>query len=105
MAHHTNYYFESYLTFKLQISIPLLHSLKPLISKMSAPREGRQSPEPETQSGAQLSDPPSHGKLDDTSTDPAPEFSYEKADGKGPRLPGSNPTHRLEEIEAEKSKR
>lgn len=72
---------------------------------MSAPREGRQSPEPETQTGTQLSDPPSHGKLDDTSTDPAPEFSYEKADGKGPWLPGSNPTHRLEEIEAEKSKR
>jgi hypothetical protein len=73
---------------------------------MSAPQhEGRQSPEPETQSGAQLRDPPSHGKLDDTSTGPAPEFSYEKADQKGPSLPGSNPTHRLEEIEAEKFKK
>ncbi|OKO95513.1 hypothetical protein PENSUB_11025 [Penicillium subrubescens] len=73
---------------------------------MSAPREGRQSPEPETQTGAQLRDPPSHGKLDDNSTRPAPEFSHERAaDQKGPSLPGSNPTHRLEEIEAEKFKR
>ncbi|KAF3389068.1 hypothetical protein F1880_003287 [Penicillium rolfsii] len=72
---------------------------------MSAPREGRQSPEPETQTGAQLNDPPSHGKLDDTSSHPGPEFSYEKADQKGSSLPGSNPTHRLEEIEAEKYKK
>ncbi|OOQ85392.1 hypothetical protein PEBR_26322 [Penicillium brasilianum] len=72
---------------------------------MSAPRPGRQSPEPETQSGAQQRDPPSHGKLDGSSTSQAPEFSYEKADPKANTLGGSNPKHPLEDIEAAKFKK
>jgi hypothetical protein len=72
---------------------------------MSAPYPGRQSPEPETQSGAQQRDPPSTGKLD-SSSHQAPEFSYEKGDAK-PAGAGleSNPTQRYEEIEAAKYKK
>lgn len=68
---------------------------------MSAPNPGRQSPDPERQSGAQQQDPPSAGKT-------FPEFrgdprhsQAESEDTKNNRLQ-SNPTHRLEEIEAEK---
>ncbi|KAJ5368501.1 uncharacterized protein N7496_008261 [Penicillium cataractarum] len=72
---------------------------------MSAPYPGRQSPEPETQSGIQQRDPPSHGKLGDPSTRQAPEFSYEKPEAKAPVLDGSNPKHPLEDIEAAKFKK
>jgi hypothetical protein len=71
---------------------------------MSAPYPGRQSPEPETQSGAQQRDPPSHGKLDGGAST-APEFSYEKPNQKAPVLDGSNPKHPLEDIEAAKFKK
>lgn len=92
------------LTINLQIPILLQYTLY-THPKMSNPNEGRQSPDPETQTGAQLHDPPSHGKLDDFSTRPTPEFSYEKSDQKGPTLNGSNPKHVLEDIEAEKFKK
>lgn len=72
---------------------------------MSAPYPGRQSPEPETQSGAQQREPPSTGKLDSSSRQ-VPEFSYEKGDGKSPwDCLESNPRQRYEEIEAAKYKK
>jgi hypothetical protein len=73
-------------------------------SKMSAPYPGRQSPEPETQSGAQQRDPPSTGKLG-SSLYRAPEFSYERGDPKAGAGLESNPTQRYEEVEAAKYKK
>ncbi|ODM17745.1 hypothetical protein SI65_06533 [Aspergillus cristatus] len=70
-------------------------------TKMSAPNPGRQSPDPERQSGAQQRDPVSAGKT-------LPEFrgeprhsQAESEDTKNTKLE-SNPVHRLEEIEAKK---
>ncbi|KAF7716226.1 Uncharacterized protein PECH_005107 [Penicillium ucsense] len=63
-------------------------------------QEGRQSPEPETQSGAQLHEPPASGKVDNK----APELSHEK-DSSKPASLESNPTHSLEKAEAEKFKK
>ncbi|KAJ5176132.1 uncharacterized protein N7482_002009 [Penicillium canariense] len=71
---------------------------------MSAPYPGRQSPEPERQSGPQLNEPPSSGKIAGSSVRPAPEFSHEKADQRDQPLE-SNPKHILEDIEAAKYKK
>lgn len=68
---------------------------------MSAPNPGRQSPPPERQSGSQQQDPVAAGKA-------APEYRgdptrsrRESEEFKNTRLE-SNPTHRLEELEAQK---
>ncbi|KAI2787527.1 hypothetical protein POX_f07896 [Penicillium oxalicum] len=71
--------------------------------------QGRQSPEPQTQSGSQLHDPPATGKIDNTSStggSQAPELSHEKAHNQSASGSlESNPTHALEELEAEKFKK
>jgi len=65
---------------------------------MSAPNAGRQSPEPETQSGAQGKDPMSDGKVDDT---PKDDFAKgESEDTKGGLE--SNPTHPLQQAADDK---
>ncbi|KPI42706.1 uncharacterized protein AB675_2202 [Cyphellophora attinorum] len=66
---------------------------------MSAPNAGRQSPEPETQTGAQLGDHPAQpgsGKVDN---------SKDKNEGKEDQLAGleSNPKHILEDESKTKS--
>ncbi|KAJ5283280.1 hypothetical protein N7505_001260 [Penicillium chrysogenum] len=67
---------------------------------MSAPKAGRQSPEPEHQSGAQQRDPmfSKHTTID---TRPAAELGQELSEGSSLQLP-SNPVPHLEEIEAGK---
>ncbi|KAJ5556034.1 hypothetical protein N7513_003676 [Penicillium frequentans] len=67
---------------------------------MSAPKAGRQSPDPEHQSGAQQQDPmfSEHTAID---TRPAAELGQELGEGNSLQLP-SNPVPRLEEIEAGK---
>lgn len=66
---------------------------------------GRQSPPPERQSGIQQRDPPSSGKMGDSSSRPAPEFAQQDSDrSKGETLT-SNPEHPLEAIEAAKYKK
>lgn len=67
---------------------------------MSAPKAGRQSPEPENQSGAQQQDPmfSEHTAID---TRPAAELGQDLSEGSSLQLP-SNPVPRLEEIEAGK---
>ncbi|KAJ5569777.1 uncharacterized protein N7459_009207 [Penicillium hispanicum] len=71
---------------------------------MSAPLPGRQSPDPERQTGAQQRDPPASGKIgpSGSSSRPAPGFAQQQSEeAKSHRLP-SNPEHPLEKIEAEK---
>lgn len=69
---------------------------------MSAQLSGRQSPDPERQSGIQQQDPPSSGKIGASSSSrPAPEFAQQKSDEEKQHLQ-SNPEHPLEKIEAEK---
>lgn len=67
---------------------------------MSAPPVGRQSPDPEHQSGAQLKDPmfSEHKAIE---TRPAPELGHEMGETNDDPLL-SNPIHRLEIIEAGK---
>ncbi|RJE20259.1 hypothetical protein PHISCL_07392 [Aspergillus sclerotialis] len=70
---------------------------------MSAQRSGRQSPPPESQSGAQQQEVPSMGKIAPEYM-PDPEKSQrESEDTKLTRLE-SNPKHPLEDIEQEKSR-
>ena len=63
---------------------------------MSAPNPGRQSPEPETQSGSQINAPTDSGKMDG---------SDKKDEGKEDQTSGleSNPTHPLEGAAKEKT--
>ncbi|EAW13878.1 uncharacterized protein ACLA_069060 [Aspergillus clavatus NRRL 1] len=67
---------------------------------MSAQKSGRQSPPPETQTGAQQQDPVSAGK-----TEPElrgdPQHSQRESDETKSKLE-SNPKHPLEDIEAAK---
>ncbi|XHG03311.1 hypothetical protein AWENTII_006622 [Aspergillus wentii] len=68
---------------------------------MSAPYPGRQSPEPETQTGAQLQDPPSWGR-----TDPeyrgAPRHSQDESEETKSKLESNPPPSRYEQIEESK---
>lgn len=74
---------------------------------MSAPNAGRQSPDPERQSGAQVSDASAgSGKMEDQKTTATTTQGEEGAEGEG-GVAGleSNPTHPLEaEAEAKTSK-
>ncbi|KAJ5776930.1 hypothetical protein N7520_000176 [Penicillium odoratum] len=69
---------------------------------MSSKNAGRQSPPPESQSGAQQRDPPSSGKIGDSSSRPAPEFAQQQSDQSKGDVLTSNPVHPLEKIEADK---
>lgn len=68
---------------------------------MSAPNPGRNSPEPEAQSGAQLQDPMFSKHTQPTDTLPAAELGHNKSEGGDLQLP-SNPMNLLEKIEAAK---
>lgn len=71
---------------------------------MSVPHSGTQSPPPEQQSGPQLHDVPSAGKMS-SEHKPDPEHSRrESARMRDTRLQ-SNPEHPLEGSEEEKSKK
>jgi len=63
---------------------------------MSAPNQGRQSPEPERQSGAQAGATTDSGKVDESS---------KKDEGKDNQTSGlsSNPTHPLEQAAKDKT--
>ena len=63
---------------------------------MSAPKQGRQSPDPENQSGAQAGATTESGKLDETS---------KKDEGKDDQTSNlsSNPTHPLEQAAKDKT--
>lgn len=70
---------------------PQLKPLTPLTffhAAMSAPREGRQSPPPEMQSGKQLHDPPSKGKAHAA---PSADYSKEKSERAKESVLSSNP--------------
>ena len=71
---------------------------------MSAPNPGRQSPEPETQSGEQQRSPPASGKIGSSmsSSRRAPEFGQQSSDDTKLHGLSSNPEHPLDKIEAEK---
>lgn len=68
---------------------------------MSAPNAGRQSPEPERQTGAQLQDPVSSGK---TASEYRGEPNHSKRESDAAKYTKleSNPHHPLEDIEARK---
>lgn len=68
---------------------------------MSAPNPGRQSPEPERQTGAQQRDPMSAGKTAPELRGDPRHSQQESEDTKNNKLE-SNPVHRLEEAEAKK---
>ena len=68
---------------------------------MSAPNSGRQSPPPERQSGAQQQDPVAAGKAAPEHRGDPTHSRRESEEFKNTRLE-SNPTHRLEQIEAQK---
>jgi len=66
---------------------------------MSAPNEGRQSPEPERQTGDQLNTPSASGQTDAASSDRTNDTSdKEKVEGLS-----SNPTHPLAKAAEEKT--
>ncbi|KAI9833165.1 MAG: hypothetical protein M1819_003788 [Sarea resinae] len=67
---------------------------------MSAPNAGRQSPEPETQSGAQQQDPQGSGQVDSGSSNAAAQESSDKTKHKGLE---SNPTGVLEHASEQKT--
>lgn len=69
---------------------------------MSAPKAGRQSPDPERQPGAQLQDPPGIGKTTPNAA-PSDQYSQEKSEQTKAGLP-SNPEHTLEKAAREKLK-
>ncbi|KKY21521.1 hypothetical protein UCRPC4_g03625 [Phaeomoniella chlamydospora] len=72
---------------------------------MSAPNEGRQSPEPERQTGAQLNEPPSSGKIgesgvpDGANVDTHAKQSSDKTKNSGLE---SNPVHPLAQAAEDK---
>ena len=63
---------------------------------MSAPQQGRQSPDPESQSGSQIGATTESGKIDE---------SNQKNEGKDDQTSGlsSNPTHPLEQAAKDKT--
>ncbi|KAL9107709.1 MAG: hypothetical protein Q9227_007424 [Pyrenula ochraceoflavens] len=69
---------------------------------MSAPNEGRQSPPPERQTGAQLHDPPAGGKA---GAAPSETHAQEVSDKTKHEGLESNPTHPLEAAAEEKTKK
>lgn len=65
---------------------------------MSAPNQGRQSPDPERQTGAQQQDPPSSGNIDSNLKGSSQQSRQEtQASGLS-----SNPKHVLEDVEEKK---
>jgi hypothetical protein len=68
---------------------------------MSAPYAGRQSPDPERQTGAQVNDTPGTGKTT-MGSHPSSEDAQHAADEFKTHGLKSNPEHPLEKIEAEK---
>ncbi|KAJ9235479.1 hypothetical protein DTO271D3_8274 [Paecilomyces variotii] len=68
---------------------------------MSAPRGGRQSPDPERQSGAQLQEVPGSGHTRPEQA-PSPEHAQKSSNETKEHGLESNPVHPLEKIEAEK---
>ncbi|KAI9036699.1 uncharacterized protein KD926_001393 [Aspergillus affinis] len=66
---------------------------------MSAPNQGRQSPSPERQTGAQQQEPPSSGNIN-------PQYKSSSSSSRDQTQQGgglsSNPKHILEDIEAKK---
>ncbi|KAF2263693.1 hypothetical protein CC78DRAFT_581072 [Lojkania enalia] len=69
---------------------------------MSAPNPGRQSPDPERQSGAQQSDPPA-SEPNEQGGAPSVSHAKEASDNQKANL-ASNPTHPLEKFAEEKTK-
>ena len=67
---------------------------------MSAPNAGRQSPEPERQTGAQQQD--AQSKPNELSGAPSMEHAKEASDDQKAKL-SSNPTHPLEKYAEEKT--
>ncbi|PLB48084.1 hypothetical protein P170DRAFT_437796 [Aspergillus steynii IBT 23096] len=65
---------------------------------MSAPNQGRQSPDPERQTGAQQQEPPSSGNIT-SQLKGSSEQSRQEAQQGGLT---SNPKHILEDVEAKK---
>ena len=63
---------------------------------MSAPLPGRQSPDPETQTGAQQQDPPSAGREPDEYKPKDPEYAKRQSDKEKFHDLRSNPVHPLE---------
>ena len=74
----------------------LICHLAPQPTNMSAPNPGRQSPDPEHQSGAQAGATTESGKIDE---------SHAKNEGKDDQTSGleSNPTHILEQAAKDKT--
>ncbi|KAF2191311.1 hypothetical protein K469DRAFT_720300 [Zopfia rhizophila CBS 207.26] len=68
---------------------------------MSAPNAGRQSPDPEGQSGAQLQDPIA-SKPNDQGGAPSAEHAKQASDDQKANL-SSNPVHPLEKYAEEKT--
>ncbi|KAJ5320160.1 hypothetical protein N7508_000443 [Penicillium antarcticum] len=68
---------------------------------MSAPHAGRQSPDPERQTGAQLNDTPGTGRTT-MGSHPSSEQTQKGADEFKSHGLTSNPEHPLEKIEAAK---
>lgn len=71
---------------------------------MSAPKAGRQSPDPENQSGAQQQDVPGLGKvLPEYAPPEGDEYSKQSSERTKSELK-SNPVHPLEKVQGEKWK-
>ncbi|PYH47596.1 uncharacterized protein BP01DRAFT_354801 [Aspergillus saccharolyticus JOP 1030-1] len=68
---------------------------------MSAPNSGRQSPPPESQTGAQQQSPPSKGQTGETYSTRSGGAAQEQSENTKSGLQ-SNPKHPLEDIEAAK---
>lgn len=72
---------------------------------MSSQYPGRQSPDPETLTGAQQHDIPGSGKIGSSmssSTRPAPEFAQQQSEKEKRHSLQSNPEHEFERIQAAK---
>lgn len=69
---------------------------------MSAPNAGRQSPPPESQSGAQQQDPPASGKIGGNAPRPASDFAQHESDEQKNQSLKSNPEHPLDKVEEAK---
>lgn len=81
---------------------PKLNKKKKKKKKMSAPRSGRQSPDPERQPGAQQQDTPGLGKATPNAA-PSDQYAQEKSEQTKAGLQ-SNPEHPLEKAAREKLK-
>lgn len=67
---------------------------------MSAPNQGRQSPDPERQTGAQLQDPPAEGKV---GAAPSATYAQDKSEEVKQHGLESNPAHPLEKAAEDKT--